>query len=57
MLVITFVFGVIVGVAIIIGLLRMTATTDPTGCIVVFGSLLFLILWMLLAIPWFFLAK
>jgi hypothetical protein len=57
MLVITFVLGVIVGVAIIIGLLRMTATTDPTGCIVVFGSLLFLIIWMLLVIPWLFVAR
>lgn len=57
MLVITFVLGVIVGVAIIIGLLRMTATTDPTGCIVVFGGLLFLIIWMLLVIPWLFLAR
>ena len=57
MLAIAFGFGVIIGAVIIIGLLRMTATTDPTGCIVVFGSLLFLIIWMLLVIPWLFLAR
>lgn len=57
MLVIAFGFGVIMGAVIIISLLQMTATTDPTGCIVVFGSLLFLIIWMLLVIPWLFLAR
>ena len=57
MLIIALGLGVIIGVAVIIGLLRLTATTNPTGCILVFGSLLFLLLWMLLVTPWLLLAK
>lgn len=56
MLVVTFGLGVIAGVGVIIGLLRLTATTNPAGCVLALGSLVFLIFWLALVIPWFILA-
>ncbi|GIK36944.1 MAG: hypothetical protein BroJett011_07770 [Chloroflexota bacterium] len=53
MLLIAFGLGVVIGVAIVMGLLRLTATTNPAGCMLVFGGFFFLLFWFLLVMPWF----
>lgn len=56
MLVITFGLGVVVGAALVISLLRLTATTNPAGCIVALYILVLLIFGLGLVIPWLILA-
>lgn len=56
MLVITFGLGIVVGIALIIGFLRLTATTNPAGCILALGGLILLLFWFGLVIPWLVLA-
>jgi hypothetical protein len=51
MLVITFSLGIVVGIVLIIGFLRLTATTNPAGCILALGGLIFLLFWFGLVIP------
>ena len=43
--------GVVMGVLAVIGLLRLTMREEPTGCVVVFGSLIFLIFLALIIVP------
>lgn len=47
---ITFGLGIVVGIVIVIGLLRMTCQEEPTGCIILLGSLCFLLCWGLGAV-------
>ena len=44
--------GIVIGVFIVVGLLRATMSTDPTGCILVFGSIIFLVVWLVIFVPW-----
>ncbi len=37
-------FGIVAGLAAIIGLLRLTMREEPTGCVVIFGSIFSLLL-------------
>ncbi len=56
MLVMTFTLGIIVGITLVVGLLRLTATTNPAGCIAALGGLVFFIVGLGLVIPWLILA-
>lgn len=44
--------GVIIGVFVVVAVLRATMSTDPTGCILVFGSIFFILVWLVIFIPW-----
>jgi hypothetical protein len=37
-------FGIVAGIGAIVGLLRLTMREEPTGCVVIFGSIFFLLL-------------
>lgn len=47
-----FSLGIFIGVFMVIGLLRATMSTDPTGCISVFGSIMFVVVWLVIFVPW-----
>jgi hypothetical protein len=36
--------GILTGIVVIVGLLRLTMREEPTGCVVIFGSFFFLLL-------------
>ena len=42
--------GVVVGILLVVGVLKLTMREEPTGCLVVFGGL-FLLLFLLLIVP------
>ncbi|MCB0193104.1 MAG: hypothetical protein KDJ65_14265 [Anaerolineae bacterium] len=44
--------GIVIGILIVVAVLRATMSTDPTGCILVFGSIIFIVVWLLIFIPW-----
>lgn len=41
---IMFGLGILAGIVVITGLLRLTMREEPAGCVVIFGSLFFLLL-------------
>ncbi|MCB0213003.1 MAG: hypothetical protein KDJ52_26910 [Anaerolineae bacterium] len=44
--------GIVMGIFIVVAILRATMSTDPTGCILIFGSLIFIVVWLVIFIPW-----
>jgi hypothetical protein len=42
--------GIVTGILIVVGILRLTMREEPTGCLIVFGGL-FLLLLLILIIP------
>lgn len=44
--------GMILSVLILIGLIKITLREDPTGCIVLFSVLIFLVVWSGLIARW-----
>lgn len=52
-MIVIFGIGFIVGIALVIALLRATMSIEPTGCILVFGTMTVLSLATLILIPWF----
>jgi|GEM_PF-5874529 len=42
-------FGFIIGVIVVIGLIKLTVRTEPTPCLIIFGTM-FLLIFLLLVI-------
>jgi hypothetical protein len=43
-MILAFFLGILVGILIMVGILRMSMREDPTGCLVIFGLVFFLLL-------------
>jgi hypothetical protein len=52
-----FVVGVVVGVIAVIGLIKLTMRTEPTACLITFGTMFFLIFLLLVIGTQFVLAE
>jgi hypothetical protein len=50
-MVVIFGLGLVVGVLVVLGLLRLTAQAEPTGCIILLCTLAVLVCWALLLLP------
>jgi hypothetical protein len=46
------IFGLIVVMLVLVAILRATMREEPTGCIIVFGGLFFLIAALVMIVPW-----
>ena len=44
--------GIVLSVLIIIGLVNLILREDPTGCMVLFGIFIFLVVWSGLVVRW-----
>ncbi len=48
--------GIVIGILAVVGVIKLTMREEPTGCVVVFGSLFLLIFVALIVVPWVVLA-
>lgn len=53
---ITFGIGIVVGLLLIVGVIKLTMGENPTGCMVLFGLLIFFVFWSALLMRWVMLA-
>ena len=44
--------GIVIGVLLVIGLLKLMMSEDPSGCLILFGLLIFFVIWSGLVARW-----
>ncbi|HRV93233.1 MAG TPA: hypothetical protein P5526_13815 [Anaerolineae bacterium] len=44
--------GIVIGILVVVAVVKATMRTEPTGCILVFGSIIFILVWLVIVILW-----
>ncbi|MCB9098611.1 MAG: hypothetical protein H6632_03640 [Anaerolineales bacterium] len=44
--------GIVIGILIVVIGIGSTMSYEPTGCILTFGSVIFVVAWLVIVVPW-----